>query len=550
MKKIFTLLITALLLCGHAKTQILLNELYTDPSAGNHEFFELYNVNPSTTPFSVDNLTLVTFFDISGQKGFYVMDLPNMTVASRSYFVGAAALPFNYQGVTGSTAADFSWNSAAFTSNHGYVRKWVQGTANLFDGNLYYDQAALPANFNDFFFRRTGSGSSYTVFLYNNGQLINSFIGGTGGNSTIINDIVNMPPLFVDMTASSPDFTINFSGYASIPVESSTQDAGNDNGYIRQYDGACGTWTKSSASVQHTPRASNGSLMGSTSGSVSVAAVISQGTPATGSVLNNDVVAAPSSYFPIEMQIFTDLGSTPHVLDATDVYVQSNTETVVSDGPFYTRFFPYDANILIAVKTSAGCFDKIIFVPNVIILTVKLISFEGHQNKNDIQLTWEVAANEIADRFEIQKSDNGEDFSTAATVRATEKAGNETYSLSVTAPVSGKSVYRLRIFQKSGKVEYSKNLAFGNREESRQVFAIVSNPVTDKLMVRFQSSDNKTIDFRIVDLSGRLAQQGKINMYKGENMIHIALQGGINRGAYLVDLYDGWNHYADKFIRE
>jgi len=161
MKRNFTLLVTFLFCLHKANCQVVLNELYTDPGSGRHEFFELYNTNPSGS-LPVDDLTVITYFEISGQRGFYVMDLPNMSITSRGYFVGSAALPFNYQGVSNSTAADFSWNSASFPTNNGYIRKWVQGTADLLDGNFFYDQATVPANLNDFLHRRTGSGASYS----------------------------------------------------------------------------------------------------------------------------------------------------------------------------------------------------------------------------------------------------------------------------------------------------------------------------------------------------------------------------------------------------
>ena len=372
-------------------SQVVLNELYTDPGSGKNEFFELYNTSP-TGAQSVDNLTLITYFEISGQKGFYVMDLPNMNVASRGYFVGSSALPFNFQGTSNTNASDFSWNSATFTSNNGYLQKWVQGTANLSDGNLYYDLATLPANFNDFLYRRTGNGASYTIFLYKGGVLVNTFIGGSGGSASVIPDLINMPLLFVDMSSTATDFTINFSGYNSIPIEFCNQDAGSDNGYIREYDGACGTWKKSSATVQHTPKAPNGTLIGY-SGAVSISAVISPGTAPTGSVLNSDIVGAPNDYFPIDMYVFTDLGSSAGILDATDVYIGTNTETKLSDGPFYTTFYPYHANILIVAKTIAGCFDKILFIPNSIVLSVKLISFNGNKTGEQIRLRWETEQN-------------------------------------------------------------------------------------------------------------------------------------------------------------
>ncbi|MEO7923598.1 MAG: T9SS type A sorting domain-containing protein [Chitinophagaceae bacterium] len=550
MKQIFTLFTASLLLLSpKANAQVVLNELYTDPGSGNHEFFELYNTSPGAGGFSTENLTLITFFVISGQKGFYVMDMPNMTVAPRGFFVGSAALPFNYQGVTGSNASDFSWNSASFIANNGFIKKWVQGTANLVDGNLFYDLATLPANFNDFFFRRTAYGASYTVFLYNNGQLINTFLGGTGGNATIINDIVNMPTLYVDMSSTSPDFTINFSSYSSLPLESIAQDAGSDNGFIREADGICAGWVKSSAQVQHTPKVTNGSASGTT-GSVAVSAAISRGNATIGSIVNYDIVSAPSSYFPIELQVYTDLGSSMGKLDAGDIWVESNTETVISQGPFYTRFYPYNANIMIAVKTSAGCLDKTLFIPNSLVLSVKLVDFEGKQVDNTIQLKWEVESNETANRFEVLKSSNGQDFTVAANVFATEKSGRESYSFNAPAPVSGKIVYQLRIYNKDGKIDHSKTLVFESKNVSKKILTLINNPVIDRLMIRFEAAANQSMEFSIVDMTGRLVQQGKINTYKGTNEVNLPLTSGLKNGTYIVNLFDGTQYHTNKFVKQ
>ena len=549
MKKIFTLFTAICLYFSQtANTQVVLNELYTDPGAGKSEFFELYNSSSSATPVSLDNYTMLCFFDISGTLGWYVMDLPNLTVTAKGYFVGSAALPFNYQGVNNSAASDFNWNSAVFLASNGYIRKWVQGTANLSDGNLYYDQASLPANFNDFLFRRTASGASYSVFLYKNGVLVNTFLGGTGA-AAVITDIINMPSLYVDMTAASPDFTINFSGYGSLPVENTSANAGSDNGYIRVADGACASWVKSSAQVNHTPKISNGPLGGS-GASVSVSNAISRGTAATGSTVNYDVVGAPSSAFPITLQIYVDNGSVIGQLDATDTYVDENTENNISQGPFNTTFFPYNASILIVVKTNAGCLDQVLFIPNSIVLSAGLISFEGKLADNYIRLNWRTEANERADRFEVQWSFNGTDFTRAGIVTATGKTGSEIYSYTASAPASGKIIYRLIIFNKSGKVDYSNTLVFQSKEAIKRLLTIISNPVNDKLTISFQANVSQTMEVKIADMSGRLILQKKVTISKGTNQLSFPIHSGYNSGVYIVDLFDGISHYSEKFIKQ
>ena len=544
MKTIFTLILFVVVV-KHSHSQVILNEIYTDPSASNHEFFELYNTSTSSSPYSVNNITIVTYFHIGSTKGFYVMDLPNMTITPHGYFVGASASPFNYQGTSNSNAVDFSWNSAAFTSNQGSIKKWDLSAINLVDGNLFYDQAALPVNFNDFFYRITGTGASYTVFLYDNGQLVNSFIGGTGGMNTVTSEITSMPNLFVDMAGTSTDFTINFSGYGTLPVELCTNEAGNDNGYIRQYDGACGSWIKSSSGSQHTPRASNGTLIGPASGSVSVSVATWMGNATTGSQLNNDIVAAPSSFFPIKLEIYTDLGTSTGRLDPGDVYVTTNTENVLSDGPFYTHFFPYNAQLLVAVKTNAGCYDKILYVPNVILLSAKLTAFTVAKNEKELVFQWTMENNEMVDKFELQKSLDGIDYTSAGYVFTTEKQGKENYQFKT---AEGNGLYRLRIFNKTGKVDYSNAIRIAAEQKDNNCLQVLNNPVKESLNLLFNSGTNEPIVVRSVDMNGRIIIQQAIQVNKGSNVLSLPLPSTIIHGMYMVSVIQGNEKYSSKFI--
>src|SRR5438045_292868 len=336
MKRIL-LSITIIHLVLVSRSQVVFNEVYPSPSNSNNEFFELYNTSTSSTPMSLDNYTIVTYYKIGNKNGFYVMDLPNLSIASHGYFVGASANPYSYQNVNNSTAADFSWNDPALAANNGYVHNWQLQNGNLVDGNPDYDLVPNPANFNDFFVPHNGSGATYTIFLYKNGVLINALIFGTGGFDNVIPEIVAMPPLFVDMSGSSPDFWIDFSTYATVPVEKVEQNTGTDNGYVRTADGVCDAWDKSSNTVSYTPQLTNGPA-DAYSGVISVTAMVQRGTLATGSKIIYDVIAAPSTSFPVTMDVYNDDGSLLLKLDAGDEYVASNIENVVSDGPFTTLF--------------------------------------------------------------------------------------------------------------------------------------------------------------------------------------------------------------------
>jgi hypothetical protein len=548
MKIIFTLIITAAAFCK-ANAQAILNEVYAIPGSARQEFFEFYN--NSSTPTSMDNYTIVTYFEVSGQKGFYVMDLPNLFVGARGFFVGSSKLPFNYQGVNGSNNSQFSWNDLVFlAANNGYLRKWVLSNTvpALIDGNANYDLSSVPANFNDFFNRIGGSDASYNVFVYNNGLLKDVFLGGTGGHTFLPTYIVNLPSLYVDMNGSAPDFTINFSGYANVNPEYVTEDAGSDNGYIRQRDGFCGTWKKSSNQVNHSPDMSNGGDEVTVTSKISVASVIVRGGPLTGSTVTYDAVAGSVSDFPVTMNVYLDNGTVSGSLDAGDTYVESKTENAVTDGPFNTVFFPYTANIIIQTTTSAGCIDGVRFIPNVGVLDIKLVSFQGEKAGQGNVLKWTVGENESGKLFEIEKSTDGRNFTTIATARASNKTGIESYSFNDVRPSSA-GYYRIKLVDKASQSFYSSVVFIENRSVTGSSITLAGNPVESYLNFSYTSSFSSMATVTIYNMAGTKVYSERVNLDKGNNTITIAADGKLYTGAYVLELANNTENVRTKFIK-
>jgi Secretion system C-terminal sorting domain len=476
------------------------------------------------------------------------MDLPNLTMPPKGYFVGASAIPYNYQNITNSTAADFSWNDPALASNNGYVKMWLQQSGSSSDGNPDYNEGAIPSNFNDFFVPHNGSGATYTIFLYRNGILINALIFGTGGYDSVIPEIVAMPPLFVDMSGTAPDFTIDFSGYASVPVEKVSQTTGTDNGFVRTADGVCAAWDKSSNKISYSPKLTNGNA-DAYSGTLSVDAFIDRGTATTSSKLVYDVIAAPSTSFPVTLDVYEDVGTTLLRLDSSDTYVESNSENVVTDGPFTTFFTPYDANMLVVVKSNAGCIDKILFSPSIAILPIKLVYFQGSLENNKAALTWKVAQNEALDRCEIERSEDGINFITAAIIFPNAKSGSENYSYNESIKTY-KVYYRLKMYDKNQAPEYSNAIVLQNPNVKGDLFTIVNNPATDKLTLTYSSARNQSLEIKIYDMAGRMQMNQRTNVYQGSNAISLTLNSALKTGAYVVEVRNASESQAAKFVKQ
>jgi hypothetical protein len=538
MKKIFTLCALALLAVT-AKSQVVLNEVYTDPGSGNSEFFEFYNTSTSPIPESMDNYTLIAYYEESGKTGFYVLDLPAVSIASKGYFVGASATTYNVQAQTGLTS-DFNWNSI---SGNAFLKKFERS-------GFTYTNVAVPANINDIFVKRTGAGAVQHVMVFKNGLLVNGIFTGT--NAAIIPSYIkSMPPLYVDMTGASIDFTINFNSFNDNQFEYVTAVAGSDNGYIRLNDGKCGVWDKSSTAASHTPGKSNGSATG-VSGELTITAYITEltGDPEKALLVYN-VGAASLAAFPVTIEVYKDLGMTGE-LDAADLLVDSRILNTIPLAEQYV-ILPFRTEpVMIVAKTPSGCFDQVLAVSNSLApLPVNLISFMGNMNKsNKVTLTWVVADNETVNRFEVERSVNGKDFTTAGIVFGSEKFGNETYMFFETVNNTDKVMYRLKMIDKGNDVDYSKILVFQSKASASNTIKVIGNPVNDKLSLSYSSSSTQVVDVKVYDMSGRMVMANKVNSLEGNNMISLPLNSTFKAGMYVVEVNNGTDRQTTKFVKQ
>lgn len=548
MKTFFTLLIT-LASFVPSNAQAILNEVYCFPGGSRNEFFEFYNNSVSSA--SMDNYTVVSYYESGTEKGFFVLDLPNLTITSRGYFVGSSAIPFSYQGISNSTMSNYSWNDLAFmAANNAYLRQWKVGTAvpAAVDGNANYDLVPVAAGFNDIFQKIGGGGATYNLFAYKNGVLLSSFLGGTGGDSFIPSYIVGLPQLHVDMSGAAPDFNIDFSGYGTARTEYVIQDIGSDNGYMRLVDGYCGTWTKSSSQVTHTPGVTNGGDPTTVIGTVSVSSAIVRGNATTGSVINYDVVAASLIEFPVTLNIFLDNGTVLGDLDAGDTYLENKIENSVSDGGFSTNFFPYNSNVLIQTITSAGCIDGLRFIPNVGVLPVRFTGFKVGATSKHTELQWMVADNESGKQFEIEKSIDGKTFNSTALILSTSKSGSEEYIFRDALPTA-RTFYRIKLIDKNNQISYTNTLALGNPAKTAGSLVLNQNPVESYLSFQFKSSENSPAIINIYNTSGAVVYSQKTNLTKDANTLAINLDGKVFTGLYILEVKTPYDHNSVKFIK-
>ena len=186
---------------------------------------------------------------------------------------------------------------------------------------------------------------------------------------------------------------------------------------------------------------------------------------------------------------------------------------------------------------------------NTNVLSVKLLNFLGNRTNNKVALQWTVAQNEVVNKFEIERSNDGTNFTTVSLVSGSAKTGNENYQYTETN-VAEKVFYRLKMIDKSGVITYSKILVFKTGAVSDNTIKIINNPVNDKLTISFESTGNNTVIINVLDMNGRQVMQQKINSFKGTNLTSLQLPATITKGMYIAAIVDGGIHQTAKFITQ
>jgi len=214
--------------------------------------------------------------------------------------------------------------------------------------------------------------------------------------------------------------------------------------------------------------------------------------------------------------------------------VAQGTQPVSFNGPATGSYY-------IHVNTNSNCGNdnqlRTITVTRVSALPVELLSFDGSCNDNVITLEWKTATEHNSHYFEIQKSRDGENWSSLTTV---ESAGNSTQELSYETKdhkaIDGNNYYKLIQYDIDGQFKEYGPINVICNGNSKGYFSIFPNPSTGDFQVIL--NNKKMIGeglFIVKDTKGSEVYNQDIKVSTGINLYNIS---GLNLspGVYYVSI--------------
>jgi hypothetical protein len=218
-----------------------------------------------------------------------------------------------------------------------------------------------------------------------------------------------------------------------------------------------------------------------------------------------------------------------------------NNTKVMKDAANNMVQFNKSSTIVIARKENLGLST----------LAINLLSFDAIKTAdNQVKLSWKFSTDQKQVKFEVQRMVFGNDFQTIETIT---KAATANQSAEFTfidrAPFTGDNLYRIKSIDADGKESLSV-VKMVNIPQliSAQALAVYPNPASEQINVSVSADEPAKANLRIVDNSGRIVKQEKVDLQKGSNSLSYNVQS-LATGAYHLIIATETQSYSTTFIK-
>ncbi len=174
-------------------------------------------------------------------------------------------------------------------------------------------------------------------------------------------------------------------------------------------------------------------------------------------------------------------------------------------------------------------------------LDIKLISFSGAQVNLKNVLSWNITTSSDPDYFEMQKSSDGANFTTIATIPRNAGQDNGTavaYHFTDNASTA-KSIYQLKMVDINGAITYSNIVYLDGTSSSNQSVKLFPTIVSNNLLSIQSSVSLNNASLVIADMQGRIISNRKLGRLSAGQLFSapVSTNTGL-RGFYFASIRD------------
>jgi hypothetical protein len=181
-------------------------------------------------------------------------------------------------------------------------------------------------------------------------------------------------------------------------------------------------------------------------------------------------------------------------------------------------------------------------------LPVNLVSFKALLKGDMVEVNWKTATEYNTDIFEVQRSNNGVDFSTIGTVKAKNAAFGSSYQFTDEKPLAGYNYYRLRIVDINRSVKLSPVVLVNVKAGNDIVTSIYPNPSNGQVVVNIKRPISGEVSLSVIDPVGRVVMTKLLGKPDNTPLLTSLSLGRLPKGLYTLRLTAGQNTWVHRLV--
>jgi hypothetical protein len=182
-------------------------------------------------------------------------------------------------------------------------------------------------------------------------------------------------------------------------------------------------------------------------------------------------------------------------------------------------------------------------------LPVTLTNISAQWKNTAIQLNWQVADESNIERYMVERSADGRQFTKIGTVAAANAVYSHNYSFTDAAPLEGTNYYRLRIEETTGTARYSTIVSLRSNSTTGQQVSVYPNPVKNNVLQFEATLPAGEYRLKMVNSAGVAVMSG-IYKHGGGTVVHsLYIPQQITNGVYHMVISNNKLQVTTTFIK-
>ncbi len=193
-------------------------------------------------------------------------------------------------------------------------------------------------------------------------------------------------------------------------------------------------------------------------------------------------------------------------------------------------------------------FNLFTFGSRFVVVPLTLVNFTAKEEKDGVHLEWETMNEENVDHFSVERSDDGINYYSVATVAARNSGNTENYTAEDNKAIHQLAYYRLRSIDKDGKAKLSGTIVI-RTDDIQPTLVLVTNPVQDHITLQADNGIGQVFDYDISTAGGQFIAKGKLTIdHAGQ--YQLSLNQNLPAGTYVLSVYNTQKRYTYKVIKD